>query len=205
MTSLTFPLSFGRTVIPCEKTTPRRQRGNTLLGLVIGIVIGLAVAVGVALYITNAPLPFVTKVRPIGAVEPGKGALPDPNKPLNPDVKTPAPATTPAPVPSPAATPAPQTPAAATASAPPTKDELPVTEGTRFLLQAGAFKTPDDADGMRARLALIGLDARVYPVESGGQQMFRVRLGPYGQLDDVNRVRRLLAENGIDAQIVRLR
>ena len=78
-------------------------------------------------------------------------------------------------------------------------------EGTRFLLQAGAFKSPDEADAMRARLALLGLDARIFPIDQGGQTLYRVRLGPYGQIDEINRTRKLLAENSIEAQVVRLK
>ncbi|MFZ5538235.1 MAG: SPOR domain-containing protein, partial [Pseudomonadota bacterium] len=78
-------------------------------------------------------------------------------------------------------------------------------EGTRFQLQAGAFRTPEDADAMRARLALMGLDARVFPIEQAGTTLYRVRLGPYGQIDDVNRTRKMLADNGIEAQVIRLR
>lgn len=179
------------------------QRGGTLLGLVIGLVVGLAIAVAVALYISNAPLPFVTKVRPptVANVPPG-GQLPDPNKGfnINPPAPPAAPGTASAP---PAAAPTPAPTATAPPSAP-AKDE-PLPESSRFLLQAGAFRSPEDADGMRARLALIGLDARIFPIEQGGQTLYRVRLGPYGQLDDVNRVRKLLADNSIEAQIVRLR
>lgn len=175
-----------------------------LLGLVIGLVIGLAIAVAVALYISNAPLPFVTKVRPPSAstAPPADGKLPDPNRNLNlsPPVPPPAAGSPPA-----AAVPpgkmeaAPASPEAAAAK----QETLP--EGSRFLLQAGAFKSADDADAMRAQLAMLGLDARIFPIEQGGQTLYRVRLGPYGQLDDVNRVRKLLAENSIEAQIVRLR
>ena len=83
-------------------------------------------------------------------------------------------------------------------------DDVPAaTETTRYLLQAGAFKTPDDADAMRARLALLGLDARVFPIEQNGATLYRVRVGPYGQIDDINRIRKDLAENGIDSQVVR--
>ena len=180
------------------------QRGGMLLGLVIGLVIGLAIAVAVALYISNAPLPFVTKVRPpsTGAALPADGKLPDPNRGLNVAPPAPPPAAG-APPPAPAtpadkAEPSPATPEAAAA-----KQEAP--EGSRFLLQAGAFKSAEDADGMRAQLAMLGLDARIFPIEQGGQTLYRVRLGPYGQLDDVNRVRKLLADNSIEAQIVRLR
>src|SRR4029453_19445050 len=60
------------------------QRGTTLVGFVGGLVLGLAIAVAVALFITNAPVPFVNKVRPASEnVNPaGSGPLPDPNKPL---------------------------------------------------------------------------------------------------------------------------
>ncbi|MBS1163011.1 MAG: hypothetical protein H6R03_907 [Burkholderiaceae bacterium] len=181
-----------------------RQRGGMLLGFVIGLVVGLAIAVAVALYISNAPLPFVTKVRPpsTGSALPADGKLPDPNKGLHvaPPAAPPAAGAPPAAPAAPAAKaePSPATPEAAAA-----KQETP--DGSRFLLQAGAFKSAEDADGMRAQLAMLGLDARIFPIEQGGQTLYRVRLGPYGQLDDVNRVRKLLADNSIEAQIVRLR
>jgi cell division protein FtsN len=183
-----------------------RQRGGMLLGFVIGLVVGLAIAVAVALYISSAPLPFVTKVRPPSAspTVPADGKLPDPNKSFS--AGTPPPAAAAATAPAAPVTPAekadavaPATPEAAAAK----EESLP--EGSRFLLQAGAFRSPDDADSMRAQLALIGLDARIFPIEQGGQTLYRVRLGPYGHLDDVNRVRKLLADNNIEAQVVRLR
>ncbi len=175
----------------------RAQRGGTLLGLVIGLIVGLAIAVAVAVYITHAPLPFVNKVqRPTAQVNPApSGApLPDPNKPLYGANKTEAvPAEPKVAAAPPTAEPAQQAPA-------------PTTEaGTRFLLQAGAFKSPDEADTMRARLAMLGLDARIFPIDQGGQTLYRVRLGPYGQLEEINRTRKLLAENNIDAQVVRLK
>jgi cell division protein FtsN len=181
--------------------------GGMLLGLVLGLVIGLAIAVAVALYISNAPLPFVTKVRPPSAAPtlPADGKLPDPNKSFSAGTPPPAPAAAAAPPAPPAAkagtvdATTPATPEAAAAK----EETLP--EGSRFLLQAGAFRSPDDADGMRAQLAMIGLDARIFPIEQGGHTLYRVRLGPYGHLDDVNRVRKLLADNNIEAQVVRLR
>jgi cell division protein FtsN len=180
------------------------QRGSMLLGFVIGLVVGLAIAVAVALYISNAPLPFVTKVRPpsTSPAVPADGKLPDPNKSLNlaPPAPPPAASTPPA---APVAPPAKGEAAPASPEAAAKQETLP--EGSRFLLQAGAFKSAEDADGMRAQLAMLGLDARIFPIEQGGQTLYRVRLGPYGQLDDVNRVRKLLADNSIEAQIVRLR
>jgi cell division protein FtsN len=176
-----------------------RQSGSTLIGFISGLVVGLAVAVGVALFITNAPVPFVTKVRPASEnVNPAAGGqLPDPNKPLYGNVpikgaSVPEPADTKTLVPAPA----PQAAAAAPA---------PADDGSRYLLQAGAFRTPEDADAMRARLALLGFDARIFPREQDGTTLYRVRLGPYGTLDDVNRIRKTMAENSIDVQLVKIR
>jgi cell division protein FtsN len=191
-----------------------RQRGGMLLGFVLGLVVGLAIAVAVAVYISNAPLPFVTKVRPPSTTPtlPADGKLPDPNKSFQTGTPPPAPSAAGAAPAAPAATGAATTAAApAGRAAPPATPEAaaareePLPESSRFLLQAGAFKSPEDADGMRAQLAMIGLDARIFPIEQGGQTLYRVRLGPYGQIDDVNRVRKLLADNSIEAQVVRLR
>ena len=78
-------------------------------------------------------------------------------------------------------------------------------DGSRYLLQAGAFKTPEDADAMRARLALMGFDAKIFPREQDGQTLYRVRLGPYGNVEDVNRMRKTMAENGVDVQLIKVR
>src|SRR6202007_545264 len=50
--------------------------------------------------------------------------------------------------------------------------------GGRLMLQTGAFKSPQDADAMRARLALLGLDARVTQVTQDATVLYRVRVWP---------------------------
>jgi len=182
-----------------ENVPDTSQTGTTLVGFIAGVVLGLAIAVGLALFITNAPVPFVTKVRPASEnVNPAAGGqLPDPNKPLY--THAPAKAVSPEP---------PKIdPATDPKAAPPPAEKGNVfpAEDSRFLLQAGAFRTPDDADSMRARLALLGFDARIFPREQDGTTLYRVRLGPYGNLEDVNRIRKVMAENGIDVQLVRLK
>lgn len=181
-------------------TIVMRQRGGTLLGFVVGLVIGLGLAVAVALFITNAPVPFVSKVRPASeSVNPATAG--DPNKPLFPQAgKGGAPAAAAVPKADPATDPK---------AAPPPPEKGPSAavpdDGSRFLLQAGAFKSPDDADAMRARLALLGFDSKIFPREQDGTTLYRVRLGPYGNLEDVNRIRKTMAENGIDVQLIRLK
>jgi cell division protein FtsN len=179
----------------------RNQVGSTLVGLVLGLVIGLAIAVAVALYITNAPVPFVSKVRPASeAVNPLTGNA-DPNKSL---YSTP-PAKSALPIPEPPKANAATDPRAA----PPPPEKGPsvaaIEDSSRFLLQAGAFRTPEDADAMRARLALLGYDAKIFPREQDGTTLYRVRLGPYGNIEDVNRIRKSMAENSIDVQLIRLK
>jgi cell division protein FtsN len=186
-----------------RRALPTGQRGSTLIGFIVGLVLGLGIAVAVALYLTNAPIPFVNKVqRPTENVKPGAdGKLPDPNKPLYG-----APVTPPPPPAGKDDVPKIEAPSETKAAAEQAaKAAEAADEGTRYVLQAGAFKTAEDADTMRARLAMLGLDARVFPVEQGGATLYRVRLGPYGQLDEVNRTRKLLSDNKIDAQVIRLK
>jgi len=267
--------------------SPRSQRGGTFLGFILGLVTGLAVAVGVALFITKAPVPFVS--RPPVKTPDQTGAPPDPNRGFYPrdngmpaatmppgqpaagSTSTPAataqpnppaattppagqsagaqgdkpfsfyelmpgrkPGETPA-APTGAAAGTPQPPAAvATARLAPTVPApaanapapsaatptapgaiaIPATPGAatpaavpaaenRYLLQAGAFRSEADADAMRARLALLGYEARVSPREGVGDPIYRVRIGPVVKLDDLNRMRQTLAQNGIDASVVR--
>lgn len=61
----------------------RRQRGNTLTGIIIGLIVGLGIAVAVALVITKGATPFTDKSGKLGKLaEPTAGQVSDPNKPL---------------------------------------------------------------------------------------------------------------------------
>ena len=175
-----------------------------IVGFVVGLVCGIGLSTAAALYITNSPVPFVNKVqRATANVNPAaNGELPDPNKPLYSNhaaLPVPAPEAgregAPAPIEDKSA-PAPAPPAVAAAA--------PADAGARLMLQTGAFKSAQDADAMRARLALLGLDARVSQVtqDAGATVLYRVRIGPYRELDDLSGIRRTLSENGIEAQIV---
>lgn len=189
------------------------QRGSIALGMMLGIVIGLAVAVAVAVFVTRAPLPFVNKVARGGdrIVEPRTPAeAPDPNRPAaarqRPADAPPARAPSDASATAPAAPAAPdRAPAVAPGTPPPGDADPPAAERSLYVLQAGAFRLADDADSMKAKLALIGLEARVQPAEVNGQRVFRVRIGPYVNLDDLNRARARLEENGIESSVVRQR
>jgi cell division protein FtsN len=200
------------------RSAPARsgQFGGALLGFLVGLIVGLGIAVVVALFVTRAPVPFVNKGNRSAerlVVPPEGAALPDPNAPLHSSPRESMPATPPPTAGAssgPAASGAvlPPGPSASLPGSSAPSSAMPPdarrTEGG-FLLQAGAFRASADAEGMKARLALLGLEARVIPAEVNGQPMYRVRIGPFAQQDEANRARERLADGGIEASVIRQR
>lgn len=179
---------------------PQHQRGNTLVGLIVGIVVGLAIAAGVALFVTRATVPFVSKpARTAIATEPEGAKLPDPNKGLYAKDTLPAAPTAPADTSSVIALPPPNLAPGADGKAP-VVVQPPATGIT--MMQAGAFSNAEDAESMRGRLALLGFESKVQPAERDGAKIFRVRMGPYARIEDLNRARQRLIENGVEATLV---
>ncbi|HCZ13995.1 MAG TPA: SPOR domain-containing protein, partial [Candidatus Accumulibacter sp.] len=70
-------------------------------------------------------------------------------------------------------------------------------------LQAGSFQNVAEADNQKARLAMIGAEARIQQVMLQDKVWYRVRLGPYQRMDDVNVLRAELARQGIEAKVVK--
>ncbi len=76
--------------------------------------------------------------------------------------------------------------------------------GEIYWLQAGAFSEEREADNLKAKIALTGLEATVRPVTIPNRgTMYRVRLGPYQSVDDANRNKVTLSQNGVAAAIIR--
>ena len=73
-----------------------------------------------------------------------------------------------------------------------------------YFVQAGAFRTPEDAEQQRAKLLLMGFQARVTEREQAGRTVFRVRLGPFDKKDDADRNKEKLDSNGIETALVRV-
>ena len=210
-----------------------KQRGGTLLGITLGVLIGLGAALAVAVYITKVPMPFMNKTPPRAAendaAEIQKNRDWDPNTGLanRPVVKPlPAEAEPAAAVPSadplgdlarakvdaaagPAAAPAlalpalsptaPTAPATAPAAAP-----VAGADPFNYWVQAGAFRTPEDAEQQRAKLALMGLVARVSEREQSGRVVYRVRLGPFDKKDEADKIKARLDSGGVEAALVRV-
>jgi cell division protein FtsN len=75
-----------------------------------------------------------------------------------------------------------------------------------YLLQAGSFRNHQQADQLRAKLALLGLETSIQSVSIDSKQAWhRVRVGPFKNLRDLNAARSLLKKNGVDAILIRLK
>lgn len=75
----------------------------------------------------------------------------------------------------------------------------------RYLLQAGSFQTFNDADRLKAQLALIGIEANIQSVQlQGGDTWHRVRIGPLSDSSDIARLKERLESNGIDSILLRV-
>jgi cell division protein FtsN len=192
------------------RSTPssrKRKRGGgvqTLMGGLIGLVLGLAIAVVVAFYMNQAATPFVEKVkRPLEV--PKADEVPDPNQPLLRGRSEPSePARSPT---APADQPATAAPLPASSEPESSTNSTPATETdqTQFWLQVGAFRGQEDADAMKAKLALMGIEAQIAQAEVHGMVFYRVRVGPYAQMEVMGAARNRLAESGIEASVVRQR
>lgn len=72
-----------------------------------------------------------------------------------------------------------------------------------YYLQAGAFRNMPDAEATRAKLALLGFEAAISDSTRESGVLHHVRLGPYNQVESMNKARAKLLDNGVDVAIVR--
>jgi len=198
------------------------MRGGTLLGFLVGGRTAIEMAVVEGMRAAGARVPWADRSKHSaerGSAQRWLSGAPDPKVRWRGKARrggAPA-ATAPAPSPGAATGSASSAAAPASASAPivasaPSSSVTGASPGAAdaqgdasYLLQAGAFRASSEAESMKARLALIGFEARVLDAQVNGQTLYRVRVGPYSQLDSMNRARAKLAENGIEASVVRQR
>lgn len=185
---------------PAPKSNASKKTGSPMLaGIVIGMFIGLAIALAVAVFIKGSPSPFVERPQtqpsskeslPAGTATPTATISEKTKSPEKPrfDFYTILPGT-----------------------------EEPVTEKdikqqdaasntkSQYFLQAGAFQNEADADNLKAKLALMGVEASIQTANLPDKGVWhRVRIGPYSNVDDLNRVRNNLSQNGVTASLVKV-
>ena len=185
-------------------TTRRRSQGGFLLGMFVGVVLGLAVALGIAFYLNKSPVPFQmakpTKSDKDAGKPPVIAGLPSSS----------APAIGAADKPKfdfysilPKEEPVSEKELRERARAPRGQQEA---SKDVYFIQAGSFQNPADADNQKARLAILGYESSVEPANLPDKgTWYRVRLGPYSKVDEINRVRQALAQNGIEASLVKIK
>ena len=73
-----------------------------------------------------------------------------------------------------------------------------------YFVQAGAFRSQAEADAQRAKLTMMGMDAKISEREQAGRQVYRVRLGPYDDKEVAERAKSKLDAGGIETALVRV-
>lgn len=189
-----------------NKSAPSKPSGNKMFaGLLAGMVIGVSMAAGLAWYVMKSPSPFVQKApaenKPPVAIE----------KPVTKEV----------------APPKPKMPAADSATVggkprfdfykvltdksdgvitPPAKstDNGNAANEAAQILQVGSFSNVDDAEKLKAKLALLGVEANIQTAAIPDKGVwYRVRLGPYSNADALNKAKNFLKQNGVDSTPMR--
>jgi cell division protein FtsN len=208
------------TATPRQRRGRRSGAGGTLLGIFIGMALGLGLAAAVAFYLqrsgnpyqqsTASAAPRETKEPPrVGKTEtadkprfdfykilPGGEEPKVQSKTNAPDRVTAERATQPQPQ---------QDAALAKADERTAAGKLaPAKAADRFWLQAGSFAGEAEAENLKARLALSGWEASVQPADVAERgKRYRVRLGPYDNTDELNRVKAELGKRGFDVAVIK--
>ena len=94
-------------------------------------------------------------------------------------------------------------PAASAEAQPTTPAAAASNDGARYILQAGAFGAAGDAEEVKAKIAMLGLGARVESGQAAGKTVYRVRMGPYGTASELAEAKRKLADSGLPAMAIK--
>ena len=189
-----------------SKSNSRKKGSNLFLGLFIGYVLGLVSAIGVWIYIHQAPSPFIQNEKPevstkIKSSKNGDIALKemlildnsqsqtkDPNEKTRFEFYEMLPG-----------------------------NEEPVTEielqkaaeqpllKDKYYLQIGSFKEAADAENLKAKIAMLGMEAYVQSADLSEKGMWhRVRVGPFTKIDTIKKTRSSLLQSGIKANLIKI-
>jgi len=202
------------------KAKPRAMGQSShpmMIGVFIGVLLGLCLALGVALYLNKAPKPFVGR-EPAGdaaaKTEPAPQKSVPKFEPVKPDSPKPG-AQAAAPPSQPSKPPEPKTrfdfykilPGEEAVTGNELGQGAAQGAGSRtvYYLQAGAFQKSSDADNLKARLALAGMEAQIQTATLPDSSIWhRVRLGPYGNAQELDKAQNMLKLNKIDGAVIKV-
>src|SRR3954469_8206349 len=186
--------------------TRKQSAGGFMLGMFVGLIAGLAVSLAIAFYLNKTPVPFLTakakqaekdaaagKAPAIAGLPQGAVAAAPAEKPRFDFYKI---------------LPGQEEPVSERDLRDRMKSGRGQLEGPKdvYFIQAGSFQNPWDADNQKTRLAILGFESSVEPANLPDKgTWYRVRLGPYAKVEELNKVRATLAQNGIDASLVKVK
>lgn len=200
--------------------------GSSLLaGLLVGLAIGITAAVAVVFYVNRSANPFSAKPAPASAPA---SAMPQTTQ-TAPEVLRPSGSKDETPVvqnaSSASGSPAQKAsgieldfyrvlpglnektgnnPKPAEGTKPTASATVKVVPAKGAWLQAGAFQNEQDADNLKAKLAMLGIESRIQTQDIPGKGLWhRVRIGPLGTPGDVDKARSQLQANGIETVVVK--
>lgn len=181
-----------------SRRTRRRSRGRSLPGwlwLLTGLAIGLFVALIVFLQ-GRSEEPGPRREARVEPAPKARAVQPEPEAPpatrprfdfytILPELEV--------------LVPEPEPPPSAPDAPPP-----PVERPGTYVLQAGSFKSFQEADRLKAQLALIGVESHIQTVTVDGDTWHRVRVGPFERLDRLNAIRGRLREHDVQTMLLQL-
>jgi len=183
-----------------SKSASGKKGPTLLLGLFIGYVLGLVSAIGVWMYIHQAPSPFIQNEKPEVStkIKPSHNGkqISDSNDSQTEDTN--------------------EKPRFEFYKMLPSNEE-PVTEKQfkkaakqpslkdKYYLQAGSFQDTEDAENLKAKIAMLGMEAYVQSADLSEKGMWhRVRVGPFTKIDAINKARSSLLQSGIKANLIKV-
>ncbi len=189
-----------------SKSVSGKKGSTLLLGLFIGYVLGLVSAIGVWVYIQQAPSPFILDDKPKVSTEIEK--LKNENETLKEDQVSNS-----------------EKNSTEDSNEKPRFEfykilpgsEEPVTEKQfqedvqqpslkdKYYLQLGSFQNPEDAENLKAKIAMLGMEAHIQSADLSEKGMWhRVRVGPFTKISDINQARSALLQSGIKASLIKV-
>ena len=169
-----------------SKSNSGKKGSSLLLGLFIGYLLGLVSAIGVWMYIHQADSPFIQNERPEVSTK-IKTSKNENEKTRfefyemlsgNEESVT-------------------EIELQKAAKQPRLKD--------KYYLQVGSFKDTEDAENLKARIAMLGMEAYVQPADLSEKGMWhRVRVGPFTKIDAIKKARSFLLQSGIKANLIKV-
>jgi cell division protein FtsN len=183
----------------------RKGADSLWIGILAGMVIGVAMAAGVAWYLMKSPRPFLSKEQPaLAKPDTAKGSAAAEKPAATSDGKqrfefykmlTDKQGATTVPI----------KPADRSQQAKPQSADSKTAAGYEpQILQAGSFSNAGDAENLKAKLALLGVEANIQSATIPDKGVwYRVRVGPYKNADEMNHARSFLKQNGVDSTPMR--